>query len=73
MRRDVRDAEARRARDSRFALAGLLALSLVANLALSVGMAGRDATTVLVPGKRLKHGVMCAVVIFGCRRFDFGG
>ncbi len=49
MRRDVRDAEARRARDSRFALAGLLALSLVANLALSVGMAGRDATTVLVP------------------------
>ena len=49
MRRDVREAEARRARDARFALAGLLGLSLVANLALSLGMAGRDMTTVLVP------------------------
>ena len=49
MRRQVRDAEGRRARDARLALAGLLGLSLVANLALSIGLAGREAATVLVP------------------------
>ena len=49
MRRDVQQAEGRKARDARFALAGLLCLSLIANLALSLGMAGRDVTTVLVP------------------------
>ena len=49
MRRTVRESEARRARDARLVLAALLGLSLVANLALSLGMAGRDMTTVLVP------------------------
>ncbi len=49
MRRDVRDAENRRTRDARLALAVLLVLSLLANLALSVGLAGREAVTVLVP------------------------
>ncbi len=49
MRRDVRDAENRRTRDARLALAILLVLSLLANLALSVGLAGREAVTVLVP------------------------
>ena len=49
MRREVREAEGRRARDARLALAALLALSLAANLALSVGLAGREAVTVLVP------------------------
>ena len=45
----MREAEGRRARDARLVLAGLLCLSLVANLALSVGLAGREAMTVLVP------------------------
>ena len=49
MRRDVREAEGRRARDTRLVLAALLGLSLLANLALSVGLAGREAVTVLVP------------------------
>ena len=49
MRRDVREAEGRKARDARLALAALLCLSLLANLALSVGLAGREAVTVLVP------------------------
>ena len=49
MRRDVQEAEGRKARDARFALSVLLGLSLAANLALSLGMAGRDMTTVLVP------------------------
>ena len=49
MRREVREMEGRRARDTRLALAVLLGLSLVANLALSVGLAGREAVTVLVP------------------------
>ncbi len=39
----------RRARDIRVALGALLALSMAANLTLSVGLAGRDAGTVLVP------------------------
>ena len=39
----------RRARDIRIALAGLLALSMTANLALTVGFAGRETVTVLVP------------------------
>ena len=49
MRREVREAERKNARDTRLALAVLLGLSLLANLALSVGMAGREAVTVLVP------------------------
>ena len=49
MRREAMDGERRRARDSRAALAGLLALSLCANLALSAGLAGREGMTVLVP------------------------
>ena len=43
------DTGRRRARDMRAALAGLLALSLAANLALSVGLAGRERVTVLIP------------------------
>ena len=43
------DGERRRARDARAALAGLLALSLAANLALSASLAGREGMTVLVP------------------------
>ncbi len=49
MRRDVQEAEGRKARDARLALAGLLGLSLVANVALPLGLAGREAMTVLVP------------------------
>ena len=49
MRRDVQQAEGRKARDTRYALGVLLGLSLAANLALSLGLAGREATTVLVP------------------------
>ena len=49
MRREVREAEGRKARDARLMLGLLLGLSLVANLALSVGLAGREQTTVLVP------------------------
>ena len=49
MRREVMDGERRRARDARAALAGLLALSLAANLALSASLAGREGMTVLVP------------------------
>ena len=39
----------RRARDARVALAGLLVLSMTANLVLAVGLAKREAVTVLVP------------------------
>ena len=39
----------RRARDVRVALSALLALSMAANLALSVGLSLREAVTVLVP------------------------
>ena len=49
MRHHVREAEGRRARDTRLVLAGLLGLSLLANLALSIGLAGRETATVLVP------------------------
>ena len=43
------DGAVRRVRDVRLALAGLLALSMTANLALTVGFAGRETATVLVP------------------------
>ena len=49
MRRAVMETGFRRVRDGRLALAALLAVSVTANLALSVGLAGREATTVLVP------------------------
>ena len=49
MRSEVLQAEGRKARDARLALGVLLALSLVANLALSLGLAGRETTTVLIP------------------------
>ena len=39
----------RRARDARVALTALLVLSMTANLVLSLGLAGREAVTVLVP------------------------
>ena len=43
------DGAIRRVRDVRLALAALLALSMTANLALTVGFAGRETVTVLVP------------------------
>ena len=43
------DGAFRRVRDIRLALAGLLVLSMTANLALTVGFAGRETVTVLVP------------------------
>lgn len=49
MRRELRESEARGVRDARLALAVLLALSLLANLALSMNLAGRESMTVLVP------------------------
>ena len=49
MRREVMEAGLRRARDARVALAALLALSMAANLVLALGLAGREAVTVLVP------------------------
>ena len=49
MKRSTLEAGVRRARDVRVALAALLGLSMAANLALSVGLAGREAVTVLVP------------------------
>ena len=49
MRRDVMEAERRRVRDGRAALAGLLGLSLLANLGLSVGLASVDRMAVLIP------------------------
>ena len=39
----------RRARDARVALSALVVLSMTANLVLAVGLAGREAVTVLVP------------------------
>ena len=39
----------RRARDMRVALGGLLLISMAVNLALSVGLANREAVTVLLP------------------------
>ena len=43
------EAGRRRARDARLALAGLLALSVLANLVLGHGLATRDRVTVLLP------------------------
>ena len=43
------EAGMRRARDIRVVLSGLLALSMLSNLALSVGLGLREATTVLLP------------------------
>ena len=49
MRRIEMDSAIRRVRDIRLALAGLLVLSMTANLALTVSFAGRETVTVLVP------------------------
>ena len=49
MKRAIMEAGFRRARDIRVALGGLLALSMAANLALAVGLANREAVTVLMP------------------------
>ena len=49
MRRIDMDAAVRRVRDIRLALGLLLVLSMTANLALTVGFAGRETVTVLVP------------------------
>ena len=49
MRRTDMDSALRRVRDVRLALAGLLALSMTANLVLTVSFAGRETVTVLVP------------------------
>ncbi len=49
MRRGDMDIALRRVRDVRLALGVLLALSMTANLALTVGFAGRETVTVLVP------------------------
>ena len=50
MRRVDMDSAFRRVRDIRLALAGLLVLSMTVNLALGIGLAGREAVTVMVPG-----------------------
>ncbi len=49
MQRADLDLAVRRVRDIRLALAGLLVLSMTANLALTVGFAGRETATVLLP------------------------
>ena len=49
MKRELMDTGFRRVRDIRLALAALLALSMTANLALTVSFAGRETVTVLVP------------------------
>ena len=49
MRRGDMDTALRRVRDIRVALAGLLVLSMTANLALTASFAGRETVTVLVP------------------------
>ena len=49
MQRVDMDTAFRRVRDIRLALAALLVLSMTANLALTVGFAGRETVTVLVP------------------------
>ena len=49
MRRADMDTALRRVRDVRLALAGLLVLSMTANLALTMSFAGRETVTVLVP------------------------
>ena len=49
MKRELMEAERRRVRDARAALAVLLGLSLLANLTLSIGLASVERMTVLVP------------------------
>ena len=49
MRREAMETGMRRTGDIRLALGALLALSMAANLALTVGFAGRETATVLVP------------------------
>ena len=49
MKRAVMETGFRRARDARIALGALLVLSMTANLALGIGLARREAVTVLVP------------------------
>ncbi len=49
MRRGDMDTALRRVRDIRLALAGLLVLSMTANLALTRSFAGRETVTVLMP------------------------
>ena len=49
MRRELLEAERRRVRDGRAALAVLLALSLLANLGLSLGLASVERMAVLIP------------------------
>ena len=49
MRQELLEAERRRVRDGRTALAALLGLSLLANLGLSVGLASVDRMAVLIP------------------------
>ena len=49
MRRDLMEAERRRVRDGRALLAALLGLSLIANLALSVGLSSVERMAVLIP------------------------
>ena len=49
MRRADMDSALRRVRDVRLALAGLLVLSMTANVALTVSFAGRETVTVLLP------------------------
>ena len=49
MRRTDMDSAIRRVRDVRLALAGLLVLSMTANLMLTMSFAGRETVTVLVP------------------------
>ena len=49
MRRIEMDSAIRRVRDVRLALAGLLVLSMAANLMLTMSFAGRETVTVLMP------------------------
>ena len=49
MQHDIMETGRRRASDARIVLSALLVLSMAANLALSVGLAGREAVTVLLP------------------------
>ena len=49
MRRTIMEIGLRRARDARVALTGLLVVSMAANLVLALGLARREAVTVLVP------------------------
>ena len=49
MKRAVMETGFRRVRDARLALGALLVLSMTANLALGIGLARREAVTVMVP------------------------